>query len=296
MAFTPKGIIPAMVTPFDKKGKVNKAKLRVLVNFLLKAGVHGLFPVGSQGEFYALDKEEKKEIIETVVDEVGGKVPVYAGTGAITTKEAITLTRIAEDIGADAVSVITPFFICPSQDELYEHYLNIAKSTNLPVLLYNNPGRSGVNLSAELVERLSKIDNIVGIKDSSGDMTLTSEYIRRCGDNFSVLSGRDTLIFGTLLYGGKGSIAATGNIAPRLIVEIYESYIRGDVEKARQAQAKLAPLRLAFSLGSFPVVVKEALKLVGIDVGPPREPIRPLSEEKRGKLKSILQQMGLLER
>ena len=194
MAFIPKGIIPAMVTPFDKEGKINEIMLRKLVNFLLDAGVHGLFPVGSQGEFYGLEKEEKKKVIETVLDETNGRAPIYAGTGAIITREAIVLTRMAEDIGADAVSIITPFFISPSQDELYEHYLSIAKSTHLPVLLYNNPGRTRVNLSSYLVERLSKVDNIVGIKDSSGDMTLTSEYIRRTGDNFSVLFGRDTLI------------------------------------------------------------------------------------------------------
>jgi len=294
MTFMPQGIIPAMVTPFDKEGKVSRVKLRELVNFLLKGGVHGIFAIGSQGEFYALDKEEKKKIIETVVDEVNGKVPVYAGTGAITTKEAITLTQIAEKAGADAVSIITPFFISPSQEELYEYYLSIAKSTNLPVLLYNNPGRTGVNLSAELVERLSKIDNIVGIKDSSGNLTLTTEYIRTTPDNFSVLCGRDTLIFATLLSGGKGSIAATANVVPKLVVEIYEAFVNGDIEKARKAQFKLAPLRLAFNLGSFPIVVKEALNLIGINVGSARAPIKSLSEDKKETLKSVLKELGLL--
>jgi len=294
MSFTPKGIIPAMVTPFDEKGEVNEVVLRNLVDYLIEGGVHGLFPVGSQGEFYALKKEEKKKIIEVVLDQVKGKVPVYAGTGAITTKETITLTKVAEDIGVDAVSVITPFFISPTQDELYDHYLSIAKSTHLPVLLYNNPGRTGVNLSVDLVARLSKVDNIVGIKDSSGDMTLTSEYIRKTDDDFSVLAGRDTLIYGTLLYGGKGSIAATANVAPKLVVEIYEAYTRGDIERAKEAQADLAPLRLAFKMGSFPVVIKDALKLIGIKVGPARCPIKSLGKVKQEKLKNILQQMGLL--
>jgi len=295
MSFEPKGIIPAMVTPFNKKGEVNETVLRKLVDYLIEGGVHGLFPVGSQGEFYALEKEEKKKVVEIVLDQAKGKVPVYAGTGAITTKEAITLTKMAENIGVDAVSVITPFFISPTQDELYEHYLAIAKSTHLPVLLYNNPGRTGVNLSADLVARLSKVDNIVGIKDSSGDLTLTSEYIRKTDDDFSVLAGRDTLIYGTLLYGGKGAIAATANVAPKLVVEIYEAYVKGDIKKARETQAKLAPLRLAFRLGSFPVVVKDALKLIGMDVGPARGPIKSLNENKKRELKEILQRMGLLE-
>lgn len=294
MSFKPKGIIPAMVTPIDEKGKVNEVVLRKLVDYLIEGGVHGLFPVGSQGEFYALEKEEKKIIIEIVLDQAKGKVPVYAGTGAITTKETIALTKMAEDIGADAVSIITPFFISPSQDELYDHYLSVAGSTHLPVLLYNNPGRTGVNLSAALVVRLSKVDNIVGIKDSSGDMTLIAEYIRKTDDDFSVLAGRDTLIYGTLLYGGKGAIAATANVAPKLVSEIYEAYIKGDINRAKQAQAKLAPLRSAFSLGSFPAVIKDALKLIGIDVGDAKAPISPLSKDKKEILKNILKELSVL--
>ncbi|GAH93960.1 unnamed protein product, partial [marine sediment metagenome] len=194
----------------------------------------------------------------------------------------------------DAVSIITPFFISPSQDELYNHYLSVAESTYLPVLLYNNPGRTGVNLSAALVVRLSKVDNIVGIKDSSGDMTLIAEYIRKTNDDFSILAGRDTLIYGTLLYGGKGAIAATANVAPKLVSEIYEAYIRGDINRAKQAQAKLAPLRSAFSLGSFPVVIKDALKLIGIDVGDAKAPISPLSKDKKEILKNILKEINVL--
>ena len=294
MVFKPKGIIPAMVTPIDEKGEVNEVVLRKLVDYLMEGGVHGLFPLGSQGEFYALEKEEKKKIIEIVLDQAKGKIPIYAGTGAITTKETIALTKMAEDIGADAVSIITPFFISPSQDELYDHYLSIAGSTRLPVLLYNNPGRTGVNFSADLVARLSKVDNIVGIKDSSGDITLIAEYIRKTDDDFSVLAGKDTLIYGTLLYGGKGAIAATANVAPKLVSEIYEAYIRGDINRAKQAQAKLAPLRSAFSLGSFPVVIKEALKLIGIDVGDAKAPISPLSKDKKEILKNILKEINVL--
>lgn len=294
MSFAIRGIIPAMVTPFDRQGKVSEDGLRKLVEHLMESGVHGLFPMGSQGEFYALEKEEKKKIMEIVLDQVEGKVPIYAGTGAITTKETIALTRMAKDVGVDAVSIITPFFVSPTQDELYEHYLAVAKSTSLPILLYNNPGRTGVSLSADLVVRLSQADNIVGIKDSSGDMTLTAEYIRRTGSHFSILAGRDTLIYGTLLYGGKGAIAATANVAPKLAVEIYEAYVKGDTERAKKAQAGLAPLRLAFSLGSFPVVIKDALGLIGIEVGTTRAPVRSLSENKRKILKNALQQMELL--
>jgi len=162
------------------------------------------------------------------------------------------------------------------------------------VLLYNNPGRTGrVNISANLTVRLSRIDNIVGIKDSSGDMSLTAEYIRRTNDDFSVLVGRDSLIYATLLHGGKGAIAATANIAPQLVVEIYEAYTRGELGRARKAQEKLIPLRLAFSLGSFPVVVKDALEFIGIKVGSTRAPIKSLSDDKKEQLKGVLRHLGL---
>lgn len=289
--FAPRGIIPAMVTPFHEDETLNEAALRELTRFLIANGVHGLFVAGSQGEFWALDYEEKKRIIEIVVEEAGGRVPVYAGTGATTTREAVRLTQMAAAAGADAVSVITPFFISPNAEELYEYFLAVAKASKVPVILYNNPPRTGVNLSVDLAVRLSQIDNVVGIKDSSGDMTLTGEYIRRCGPNFSVLAGRDTLILSTLIYGGKGSIAATANVVPRLIVEIYEAFQSGDMQRALAAQYRLAPLRIAFEMGSFPVVIKEALELIGIPAGPARGPIKRLSEDKRAKLREILEKL-----
>lgn len=294
MDFQPKGIIPAMVTPITKEGKLNESALRRLTNYLIEGGVHGLFPIGSQGEFYALTFEEKKRVIDIVLEETNGRVPVYAGTGAVTTREAIALTQMAEAAGVNAVSVITPYFIRPNEEELMEYYTSIAKSTRLPVLLYNNPARTGINLSSEFVVRASKVENIVGIKDSSGDLTLTAEYIRRTGERFSVLAGRDTLIYGTLCYGGKGAIAATANVAPRLIVEIYEAFMKGDHSRALSAQYRLAPLRLAFDLGTFPVVIKEALNLIGIDAGIGIPPVGRISSKAREELKEILKNMGLL--
>ncbi|MFW6150542.1 MAG: 4-hydroxy-tetrahydrodipicolinate synthase [Chloroflexota bacterium] len=295
MEFKPTGIIPPLVTPVDHNENLNKDALRQLVERLLGAGVHGVFAMGSQGEFWAFTPEEKREVIDTVVRQVNGRVPVYAGTGAPTTRECIELTRMAEASGADAVSVLTPYFISPSQDELYEHYVAIARSTHLPVVLYGNPGRTGVSLSVDLVSRLSEVDGIVGIKDSSGDLSLTAEYIRNTGPDFATLAGRDTLIYGTLAYGGKGSVAATANAAPALVVEIYNSFVQGDLEKARQAQARLAPLRQAFGLGSFPVVIKDAVTMTGIPVGPARGPVRSLEGAPREKLTRILGELGLLK-
>jgi 4-hydroxy-tetrahydrodipicolinate synthase len=295
MELKPFGIIPAMITPLMGQEEIDTVALRRLVNFLIEGGVHGLFAVGSQGEAFALSPAEKKCVVEIVVDETRGRVPVYAGTGAVTTRETIALTQMAEKAGADAVSLITPYFISPSADELYEHYVAIARSTRLPIILYPNPARTGVHLSADLVARLANVSNIIGIKDSSGDLTLTLEYIRRTGPGFHVLMGRDTLIYAALACGGAGAIAATANVAPRLVAEIYEAFKAGDLDRARRAQARLAPLRIAFEMGTFPVVIKEALALMGICSGQAKAPIKPLSESRRQDLAQVLQEMGVLQ-
>ena len=294
MGLAVEGIIPAMVTPLDRNEEIDEAGIRGIINYLIDSGVHGIFVCGSQGESYALTEDEKKRVIEISVDEVNGRVPVYAGTGAVTTKMTIELSRYAVDVGADAVTIVTPYFIKPSQDELYMHYKRIAESVDSPILIYNNPGRTNVNLEAETVKKLAEIDNIVGIKDSSGDLTLTAQYIMKCPDEFAVLAGRDSLILATLLYGGKGAVAATANVAPRLVVGIYENFIKGDLEKARELQFKILPLRLAFSLGTFPVVVKEAMNLMRKPSGPAKSPVSPLPEEKKRKLKLLLEELNLI--
>jgi 4-hydroxy-tetrahydrodipicolinate synthase len=294
MRARPCGTMPAMVTPFTDKEQLDEAALRRLVNYLIMGGAHGLFAIGSQGEAYALSLHEKQRILEIVVEEVNGRVPVYAGTGAVTTSETIALTTMAEKIGASAASVITPYFITPSPDELHQHYAAIARATRLPILLYTNPARTGVSMSAALVARLSKIENIVGIKDSSGDLTLTTEYIRHTSQDFAVLMGRDTLIFAGLLSGASGAIAATANVVPGLVAEIYNAHQAGDWAKARAAQSRLAPLRVAFEMGTFPVVIKEALALMGICSARAKSPVGPLAESKRAELKKVLEQLGVL--
>ncbi|MGQ9552892.1 MAG: 4-hydroxy-tetrahydrodipicolinate synthase [Anaerolineae bacterium] len=289
------GIIPAMVTPL-KDDHINGAALRQLVDYLIAGGVHGLFATGSQGEFYALNPDERRQVWEITLDQAAGRVPVYAGTGAVTTSEAAQLAVLAEKAGVDAISVLTPYFITPSQEELYQHYRAIAEATSLPLLLYGNKDRTGVPLNVDTVARLAEVPNIVGIKDSSGDMTLMAEYIRCAPPSFAVLAGRDTLIYGALCYGAKGAIAATANVAPALVARIYERFEAGDLAGAAEAQRQLAPLRLAFGLGSFPVVIKEALDMMGFQAGPARRPVGPLSESQRRQLREVLEDMGLLAR
>jgi 4-hydroxy-tetrahydrodipicolinate synthase len=174
----PHGIIPAMVTPLTAGDEVHLPALRPLTDYLIEGGSHAVFATGSQGEFWAFDADEKRRIWETVVETARGRVPVYAGTAAVTTREAVVLTRLAEKAGVDAVSVLTPYFISPNDKQLFDHYEAVAEATALPVLLYTNPARTGVKVSVDLVARLAEIDNIVGIKDSSGELELTAEYIR----------------------------------------------------------------------------------------------------------------------
>jgi 4-hydroxy-tetrahydrodipicolinate synthase len=296
MAQEIKGIIPAMVTPLTQDEELDEVALRRLVRHLIHGGVHGLFPTGSQGEFYAFSPEEKRRVWEIVVDEAAGRVPVYAGTGAITTRQVIELNRIAEDAAVDAVSIVTPFFIQPTEAELYAHYVSIAEATSLPVLLYNNPGRTSVKLAPGLVARLSEHPNIVGIKDSGGDLTQTIEMIRQTDDDFIVLMGRDSLIYAGLHHGIQGAIAATANVVPDLVVEIYEAFQAGDWQRSLDAQERLLPLRLAFGLGTFPVVVKDALNMIGVSVGPPRQPLQSLKGEPQERLRDVLAKLELLGR
>jgi 4-hydroxy-tetrahydrodipicolinate synthase len=288
------GIIPAMVTPLDDQEELDESRLRRLVDFLIEAGVHGLFPIGSQGEFYAFSPEEKRRVWEIVVEQAAGRVPVYAGTGAITTRQVIELNNIAEQAGVDAVSVLSPFFISPTEAELYDHYVAIAEATSLPVLLYNNPGRTGVKLSVGLVARLGQHPNIVGIKDSSGDLTLTIEMVHQTANDFAVLMGRDSLIYAGLQHGIKGAIAATANVVPTLVVEIYQAFLEGDLARSRAAQEKLLPLRLAFELGTFPVVVKDAMNMIGVPVGPARRPLQSLTGDATDKLRDVLEKVEAL--
>lgn len=269
-----------MITPLTEDGKFNEKVTRKFVNYLISGGVHGLFIVGTTGEFYGMTPEEKKEVFQVVMDENQGRVAIYAGTNGITTRESVKLTQMAEDCKVDAVSVLTPMFITPNQEQLIKHYTTIANNTALPVVLYNNPPKTGVNLTAATVAKLAEVPNIVSIKDSSGDLTLTADYIRltQGRDDFSVMVGRDTLIYGALCYGAVGSIASCANVAPRLCVDIYEKYMAGDLRGALEAQFNLAPLRSAFTIGTFPAVIKESLTMLGIEAGPCMDPAGPMTQ------------------
>jgi 4-hydroxy-tetrahydrodipicolinate synthase len=291
-----KGIVVPVVTPFRQDESINEDALRQIVNYLVGAGVHGLFPSGSQGEFWALTTDEKKRVMDVVIEEAAGRVFVMPSTGAVTTRESIELTRHAERSGADAVSVITPFFIRPSADELRRHYVAIANSVSIPVLAYSNPDRTSLPITPAVAAAIAReAGNFAGIKDSSGDLTNTMAYIEECPPHFRTFMGRDTLIYAGLVYGCVGAVAATANVAPELVVGIYDAFMAGDRDLALQRQRRLAPLRRAFTLGSFPVVVKDAMELMGLPAGPCRAPIRSLEGQARQTLIAILRDMGKLQ-
>jgi 4-hydroxy-tetrahydrodipicolinate synthase len=290
-----RGIIPPVATPMQANEDLDLPRLKWFLDHLIASGVHGVFVLGTNSEFYALDEREKQEVIATAVAHVGKRVPVFAGTGAETTREAVRLTRMAEREGADGVSVITPYFINPTQQEIYDHYRRIAEATSLPVVLYNNPGTcGGVKIEVDTVARLALLPNVLAMKDSSGDLQNTNEMVRAVPERFAVLQGRDTLICPSLLFGARGAVPATANIAPRLVVDIYEAFQRGDLEASRRAQIRLNPVRLALTLGTAPGGVKAALALLGMSIGPSRSPVAPLNPEKQQNMRAALEQAGLL--
>ena len=295
MATNLQGVIVPIVTPFHADETVHESALRRIVDHLIAQGVHGLFPAGSQGEFYALSPDEKKRVLEIVLDQTQGRVPVIAGTGAVTTREALELAKHAQTAGADAVSVITPYFVKPNDDELRGYYLDVCAASDLPVLAYNNPGRTGVALSPAVVAAVAvQASRFVGIKDSSGDLGNAMAYQGLCPPGFKVFTGRDTLIYAALCMGCAGAVAASANVATALVVGIYEAFEVGDRELALQRQRALVPLRQAFALGSFPVVIKDAMEMIGLPAGPCRAPIRSLSGAPREALGRVLQELGLL--
>ena len=296
MSFTPKGIVVPIVTPVDQQGKLNEKAYRGLVDYLAENGIHGVFPFGTTGEFYAYDQGFYNELLALTKDAVAGRMQIYAGANHITTKGAIAIAKAVEKVGGiDALSVLTPMFVSQTQEEVYEYYRAIASETSLPIIIYNNKPKTNVTVEPATVARLAEIDNIVAAKDSTGDMTNAEEYIRLTrGKEFSVMMGRDTLILAGLHYGATGAIASCANVAPRIAVDIYEKFQAKDYHGALDAQFQLSALRIATNMGSFPVTLKEALKLIGHDCGDCVPPILPLHEDQREKLRGVLSGMGLL--
>jgi len=288
MSLTFKGIVPALITPMTRDEEVDEAGLRTLVDRLIDAGVHGLFVLGTNGEFISLSEAEKLRVARIAVEQSAGRVPVIAGTGAYATRDVIALNSKMQDQGVDGLSVITPYFNGATQPELFKHYDSIARATALPVMLYTIPAKTGVQLNVDTVRRLSEIPNIRGIKDSGGDFDRLLQLINLRRDDFAVFTGTDSMILWTLIAGGDGAVAATTNAVPSVVMSIWNNFQKGDIAAARQAQEALRPLRDAFALGTLPVVLKTAAGLLGMPAGPARSPVLPLDDAALERLKKAI--------
>ena len=287
------GVIPALITPFKDDGSLDEEGVKTNVEFLVEQGVDAVVPCGSTGESATLSHEEHVRVIELAVD--ASKVPVIAGTGSNNTAEAIDLTKKAEDIGADAAMVICPYYNKPSDKGLVEHFTKIAESTDLPIILYNVPGRTAKNIPPEVVAKLAKIDNIVGIKEASGDLVQMAEIIRMTqDDDFVLLSGDDALTLPILSIGGRGVISVAANVAPKLMKDLVDSYMNGDLEGAKATHYRLMPLFKALFIDTNPIPVKKACELIGMAAGKPRLPLVELSDEKTEILKNVMKNLGLI--
>ncbi len=287
-----KGIVTPVITPIYEDETINEKELRRQVNRQIQAGIHGLFPCGTNGEGYILNATEKELVLSIVVDEAKGRVPVYAGSGCIGTRDTVRQSKRAKDLGADVLSVITPSFAAASQEELYEHYKTVAEEVDMPVVLYNIPARTGNALTPTTVERLARVPNIAGVKDSSGNFDNMLQYIERTRDidGFRVLSGNDSLILWNLLAGGSGGIAGCANVYPENMAAIYEKFSAGDLEGARKAQDAIRSFRDCFRYGNPNTIVKMAVRLLGYEVGKCRAPFNQVSLEGTEALKAVLEE------
>lgn len=287
-----KGIITPIITPMNEDETINEKELRNQVNRQIEAGAHGIFPFGTNGEAYILSEEEKVRVLEIVIEETNKRVPVYAGTGCISTKDTIRLCKKAEELGADILSVITPSFAAASQEELYQHFKSVAESVDMPIVLYNIPARTGNAIAPSTVKRLSEIKNIVGVKDSSGNFDNMLQYIEvtRDREDFKVLSGNDSLILWNLMAGGCGGIAGCANIYPEVMVSIYENFQEGNIEKARHAQDSIRTFRNCFKYGNPNTIVKEAVNILGYPVGKCRAPFNYIPQEGIEAIEAVLEE------
>jgi 4-hydroxy-tetrahydrodipicolinate synthase len=285
-----KGIICAMITPLDENQEINPKATRELIDYLIDNGIYGLFILGTNGECHVLTNDEKVEFAKIVIEHTNNRVPVFVGTGGNSTREVINLSKKMEAIGANALSVITPYFVPPTQQELIAHYKAVASVVNLPILMYNMPGKTGINIEPESVRELAKVKNIVGIKDSGGKLENMKAYLEVTkGEDFGVFSGSDSLILDILNAGGQGAVAATANFLVEIDVAIYNNFIKGDLEAAKKAQNSIEELRRILKFGTIPSVIKQTVVLNGIDVGPARLPATQPTGEKLEEIKRVVE-------
>ncbi len=295
-----KGVIVPILTIIDEQERIDEKKMRAHVDYVIQGGVSGILAFGSNGEFYVIEEDEMERGLKIMVDQAAGRVPVYFGIGAISTKKGCRLAKMAAQNGAAGISILQPMFLKPTYAELYNHFKTIAEAVpETPVLLYNNPGRTGYTMSAALVEELARnVPNIIGMKDTSGDITQTAEFIRRTRDlGFKVFGGKDTLLYASMCHGAVGGVCTAANFMPELITDVYNKFVAGDLAGSLEVQFKLNPVRLSMDPASFPVAAKDMATLRGLDVGVPYTPNLPTPEGSvLNNIRSSMIEAGLIEK
>lgn len=289
-----RGSIVAIVTPFSG-GQVDEERLRELVEFHISQGTHGIVPCGTTGESATLTYEEHKRVVEIVVDQVKGRVPVIAGSGSNSTSEALELTRFAKEVKASAALVITPYYNKPPQECLYQHYAYLAKEVDFPIIIYNVPSRTGIDILPQTIARLAKLPQIVGVKEATGSVRRTTEILALVDrEDFCVLSGDDFIVYPLMCVGAKGVISVVANVVPRMMADLVESFENGDYSKANELHYKLQPLCEAMFYETNPIPVKAALAEMGLIRDEIRLPLCPMSQANRERLKKVLKDFGLI--
>ncbi len=294
-----KGVYPALITPFKKNGEVDIAGFRKNIDYVIEGGVSGIVPCGCTGEAATLSFEEQKLLLEVAVDQANGRVPVIGGSGSNNTSEAVELTKYAKDAGATAAMLITPYYNKPGDAGQILHYKTVAEKVDIPIILYNVPSRTGINMKPSVVAELAKIDNIIGIKEASGNPAQAAEIIELTRNNkkpFTVLSGDDNLTIPIMSYGGRGVVSVVANILPREVSQMVDCYLKGDFKKALDVYYKLAPIMRGLFIETNPIPVKAAASMMGLAAGPLRPPLTTMAPENQQKLKAMLEALGVLKK
>jgi 4-hydroxy-tetrahydrodipicolinate synthase len=289
-----RGVLPALITPFTKDNMVDKEGLQQNIDFLIQNGVSGIVPCGTTGESATLSIEEHEHVIEIAIE--CSTVPVIAGTGSNNTTEALELTRSAMDAGADAALLITPYYNKPNDRGMLAHFMKIANEVDIPIILYNVPSRTGINLKPEVVAELAKERNIIGVKEASGNLDQVTRILELTQDeDFEVISGDDGLTLPIMAIGGAGVISVVANVAPKLTVSMVEAFRNGNMEEARRLHLKLAPLIRAVFLETNPIPIKKAVELIGLRAGDLRLPLASMSDDNERKLTNALKNLNILK-
>jgi 4-hydroxy-tetrahydrodipicolinate synthase len=291
-----RGSITPVVTPFDSDEDLDEEALKNIVDYLIRGGSNALFAAGTAGAFYLLTPEERKRVVDLVVQQAGGRIPVYAGTGGITVRENLDIAKHAKAAGANAVVILTPYYVKVDDEELFQYFTAFASAIDMEVILYNNPARAGNNISPALLERVvNENNNIIAIKDSSGDLVQYGEYKMRVGNKISLVSGKDELMLASLTMGGDGVVSAVSNVVPDLVSKIITLFEKGDTRKAQEIQFKLSILKKSFGGAAYPAPILAALSLLGIRAAQPRLPVLPLNDEQTEKIRQALLSIGKLQ-